>query len=80
MHLGIQYQIDMFSTKNIALAERRRFIVMIGIGRTRQGLEVFGSLGVVDLRESHDVGDSYPSSGVKLAGKTTAIVAEKTSI
>jgi hypothetical protein len=68
MHLGIQYQIDMFSTKDITLAEGRRFFVMIVIDLTRQGLMVFGSLGVVDLRGSHDIVDSYSPSGVKPAG------------
>lgn len=79
MHLGVQNQIDMFSTEDIALAERRSFIVMIGIDRRRQGLEMFGSLGGVDLRGSHDVGDGYPSGGVKSAGNTvlTVIVDEK---
>jgi len=57
MHLGIENQIDMFSTKDIALAERRRLIVGNGIDRMRQCFEVIRSFGVVDLGGSHHGGD-----------------------
>jgi len=57
MHLGIEDQVDMFSTKNIALAERRRLIVGDDIDRMRQRLEVFRSFGVVDLGGSHHGGE-----------------------
>jgi hypothetical protein len=55
MHLGIQDQVDMFSTKDIALAEGRRLIVIRGADGMRQNIEVFGCFGFVWLGESHDV-------------------------
>lgn len=66
VHFGIEDQIDMFSTKDIALAERRRLIIGTGVDRMRQGLEVLRDFAVVDLGGSHRDGDGRNKWGKEL--------------
>lgn len=66
VHFGTEDQVDIFSTKDIILAERRRLVIGIGIDWVRQGLEVLRGFGVVDLGGSHHGGDGRNERGKQL--------------
>lgn len=68
VHLGIEDQVDMFGTKDVALAQGRSLIVAMGSDQMRQSIDVFWRFRIFEQR-SHGAWDGYAISGVKVADR-----------